>query len=63
MTSPLTDVVPPKARRYVYLGYAVVVAVVGVLAVSGVDLGIIPQILVAVGGALGLVAHQNTDPS
>lgn len=60
MASPLTNVVPAKARRYVYLAYVLAVAVAGGLAASGVDVGIVPQILVAVGGALGLVAHQNT---
>lgn len=59
MNNALTDVLPAKVRKYVYAAYALAVAAVGICAVLNVDLGNVPQILTAVGGALGAVAASN----
>lgn len=60
MNNPLTDILPPAARKYLYALYFVAVVVVGALAVAEVSVGKAPDVLAYLGGALGLVAASNT---
>ncbi|TIC78762.1 hypothetical protein [Nocardioides sp. GY 10127] len=63
MSSILTDVIPAKARKYVYLAFALAGIVVGALTVAGIDTGSAADVLTYVGVALGLTAASNTSTS
>lgn len=56
----LQDILPAVWRKRVYALYAVAGAVVLSLGIAGVDLGRVPEALVAFGTALGLTAASNT---
>lgn len=56
----LTDILPPKVRKYVYAAFALAGIIVGALAVAGVDVGKAPDVIAYVGIALGLTAASNT---
>ena len=59
-SSPLTNVLPAKVRKYVYAAYAVAVALAGILSVCGVEVGDkTTAILTAIGGLLGATAASN----
>ena len=60
MSNPLQDIIPAKARKYVYAVYALAGVVIGALAIAGVDVGKAPDVLAYVGIALGLTAASNT---
>ena len=60
MSNPLTDIIPAKARKYVYAVFALAGIVIGALAIAGVDVGKAPDVLAYVGIALGLTAASNT---
>lgn len=58
MTNPLTDLIPPKYRRYVYAVVALAALVYGAYEASNGD---IRQTVIAVLGALvSSLAHSNT---
>lgn len=60
MSNPLTDIIPAKARKYIYALFALAGVVIGALAIAGVDVGKAPDVLAYIGIALGLTAASNT---
>ena len=52
---------PAKGRRIAYGLYAAAAVTVGALLVAGVDVGKAPEVLVYLGGALGVTAASNVD--
>ena len=66
--NPLKDIIPARARRWLYAGYAAIVLCEGASAVGYATadvaqpdwLQVVTAITVYVGGALGLVAASNT---
>lgn len=63
MNNPLTDLLTPAVRKYLYAAYTLAVIIVGALAVADLDVGKAPDVLAYLGGALGLVAASNVDTS
>lgn len=59
MNSPLTDILTPTLRKYLYAAFALAGIVIGALAIAGVDVGKAPDVLAYVGIALGLTAASN----
>ena len=59
--SILVDVIPERARKYVYAFYAFVGLVFGALAVAGVDVFVPLNVYSFVGVAVGLTAYGNTN--
>lgn len=59
MSNPITDLIPPKGRKWLNGAYASAALVVGALAVAGVDVHKAPDVLVYVGGALALSSASN----
>jgi hypothetical protein len=58
--NPLTDIIPEKARKYVYAAYALAGTIVGALVVAGVNVHHAPEVLTFLGVALGATAASNT---
>lgn len=59
--NPLTYV-PAKFRKVAYGAYAAAVVVTGALAVATVPTGKTAEVLVYLGGVLGITAASNVDP-
>jgi len=60
MSNPLTDIIPAKARKYIYALFALAGVIIGALAIAGVDVGKAPDVLAYIGIALGFTAASNT---
>lgn len=61
--NPLTDIIPAKARRYVYAGFAAastVLVILGIFGVDPVELGKWAAALGVLGTAVGATAASNT---
>lgn len=58
-SSPLTDILPAKVRKYVYATYAFIGVVVAVWSVVGEVPDVVTNVLYAIGVALGAVAASN----
>lgn len=56
----LIDIIPARARRYVYAFYAFIGLVLGALATAGVDVIIPLNVYSFVGVAVGITAYGNT---
>lgn len=57
--NPLVNVIPTRFRKYVYAAFALAVIVTQSLDKGGLDIGNTNEVLVYLGGALGLVAASN----
>lgn len=58
--NPLVNVLPSKARKYLYAAFAAACLVVGALNVAQVNVGHAPEVLSYVGVAIGATAASNT---
>lgn len=58
--NPLTGILTPKVRRYLYAAFFVAGVALGALKLADVDTGATAQILAYIGAALGLTAASNT---
>ena len=56
----LVDIIPSKARKYVYALYAFIGLILGALSVAGVDVATATAVYAFLGSALGLTAFANT---
>jgi len=61
MNTVLTDIIPAKARKYLYAALALAGIVVGALNIAGVDTGAAVDVLAYLTIAFGAVAASNTD--
>lgn len=62
MNNPLTDIIPARARKYVYALFGLAGVIVGALNVADVDTGKASDVLAYLGVALALTAASNTKP-
>jgi hypothetical protein len=62
-TTPLTDALPTKVRKYLYWAYAVAGIVLGALQIAEVNTGKAPEVLAYIGIALGALAGSNVRPT
>lgn len=60
--NPLTDILSPKIRQYLYAAYAVAGIVFGALTVAGVNTGKAADVLAYLAVALGATAASNVKP-
>ena len=58
--NPLTNIVSPKYRKYIYAAFALVGIVVGALNIAGVDTGAAVEVIAYLSVALGVTAASNT---
>lgn len=58
--NPLTYI-PARFRKVAYGLYAAAAVATGALLVAGLDVGKAPEVLVYLGGALGVTAASNVD--
>lgn len=63
MSNPLTDVLTPTIRKYLYAALFLAGVVLGALKILGHDVGDYPEVLAYIGAALGLTAASNVTPS
>jgi hypothetical protein len=61
--TPLTDVLPAKARKWLYWAYALAGVVDGALLIAGVNVGATPQILAYLAIPIGATAGSNVRPT
>lgn len=59
--NPLTDILTPTIRKYLYLAWTLATVVVGALNIADVDTGATVDVLAYLGAALGLTAASNVD--
>ena len=59
MGNPLSGILTPQIRKWVYAVYSLAVVVVGALAIGGVDVGKAPDVLTYLGGVLSVTAASN----
>jgi hypothetical protein len=57
--NPLTGILSPRARKYLYLTYSLAALIVGALAVADVNVQKAPDVIAYLGVALGLTAASN----
>lgn len=60
--NPLTDLLTPQIRKYLYAAYVLAGIVVGALAVAGVDVGKAPDVLAYLSIPFGALAASNVSP-
>jgi hypothetical protein len=60
--NPLSNILPAIWRKRLYALYALAGIVVGALAIAGLNVGKVPDVLAYLGVALGLTAASNTAP-
>lgn len=58
--NPLTEIIPAKARQYVYAAFALAGLVLAALQIAGVATGRTADVLSYIGIALGVTAASNT---
>lgn len=61
--NPLTDVLTPALRKYLYAAFFLATVVFGALKIAGVDTGSSSDVLAYVGAGLGLTAASNVTHS
>ena len=60
--TPLTDILPPKLRKYAYAAYALAVCLTGIYGLFAHVPDQLLGALTAVGAALGVTAASNVKP-
>lgn len=61
--SILTDIIPARARRYVYALVSLIALALGALQVAGVDVSTALAVFTFITAATGLTAYANTNQS
>jgi hypothetical protein len=59
MVNPLVDVIPPKARRYLYAAYALAALIIGAMNAGGMTIGRADDVLAYLAIPFGALAASN----